>query len=185
MYPLKSGPAHRDGDGGSSRILHILVVEDHTDTRRGMELFLQALGHWTQVAVGMQAALDLAARSDTRFDLLLSDLRLPDGNGWDLLLRLEEAGCRPQRAIAISGWSSESDMAKSKSAGFQWHLVKPVNPNTLEAVLVKAAEEIKNLLTQKPTHPRGGDDPKIETRSQPRELARESCSKIFTCHDTH
>ena len=49
----------------------------------------RALGHWTQVAVGLQAALDLAARSDTRFDLLLSDLRLPDGNGWDLLRRLE------------------------------------------------------------------------------------------------
>jgi CheY-like chemotaxis protein len=94
MYPLKSGPAARDGDEGSSGILHILVVEDHADTRRGMELFLQALGHWTQVAVGVQAALDLAARSDTRFDLLISDLRLPDGNGWDFLRRLEEAGCR-------------------------------------------------------------------------------------------
>jgi CheY-like chemotaxis protein len=145
MYPLKSGPAYRDGDEGSSRILHILVVEDHADTRRGMELFLQALGHWTQVAVGVQAALDLAARSDTRFDLLLSDLRLPDGNGWDLLRRLEAAGCPPQRAIAISGWSSETDVAKSISAGFQGHLVKPVNPNTLEAVLAKAAEEMKSL----------------------------------------
>lgn len=73
-----------------------------------MELFLQALGHWTQVAVGVQAALDLAARLDTRFDLLLTDLRLPDGNGGDLLRRLEEAGCRPQRAIAMSRWSSEA-----------------------------------------------------------------------------
>jgi CheY-like chemotaxis protein len=145
MYSLKSGPAHRDGDEGSSLILHILVVEDHADTRRGMELFLQALGHWTQVAGGVQAALDLVATSDTPFDLLLSDLRLPDGNGWDLLGRLEETGCLPQRAIAISGWSSETDMAKSKSAGFQVHLVKPLNPNTLEAVLAKAAEEMKKL----------------------------------------
>jgi CheY-like chemotaxis protein len=145
MYPLKSGPAPRDGDEGSSRILQILVVEDHDDTRRGMELFLQALGHRTQVAVSVQAALDLVAASDTRFDLLLSDLRLPDGNGWDLLRRLEEAGCRPQRAIAISGWSSETDVAKSKSAGFQGHLLKPVNPNTLEAVLAEAAEEMKRL----------------------------------------
>jgi two-component system, NtrC family, response regulator PilR len=72
----------------------------------------------TSGEAGVQAALDLAATSGTRFDLLLSDLRLPDGNGWDLLRRLEEAGCRPQRAIAISGWSSEIDVAKSKSAGF-------------------------------------------------------------------
>ncbi|HEV3211540.1 MAG TPA: response regulator [Chthoniobacterales bacterium] len=111
MYPLNPGPTPGDGDESSSRILNILVVEDHADTRRGMELFLRALGHWTQVAAGVQAALDLAATSDTRFDLLLSDLRLPDGNGWDLLRRLEEAGCRPQRAIAISGWSSEIDVA--------------------------------------------------------------------------
>jgi CheY-like chemotaxis protein len=145
MYPLNSGPRAGDGDESSSRILHILVVEDHDDTRRGMELFLQALGHWTQVAASVQAALDLAATSDTRFDLLLSDLRLPDGNGWDLLRRLEEAGCRPQRAIAISGWSSQTDVAKSKNAGFHRHLVKPVSPDTLNAVLTKAAEDIKRL----------------------------------------
>ena len=143
MYPLKSGPAYRGGGEGSSRILHILLVEDHADTRRGMELFLQVLGHRTQVAVGVQAALDLATSSDTRFDLLLSDLWLPDGNGWDLLRRLEEAGCRPLRAIAISGWSSEGDIAKSKNAGFRDHLVKPVSPRTLEAVLAKAAEDMK------------------------------------------
>jgi CheY-like chemotaxis protein len=143
MYPLKSGPAPRNGNKGSSRTLDILVVEDHDDTRHGMELFLQALEHRTQVAVGVQAALDLVATSEARFDLLLSDLRLPDGNGWDLLRRLEEAGCRPQLAIAISGWNSETDLAKSISAGFQGHLVKPVNPNTLEAVLAKAGEEMK------------------------------------------
>jgi CheY-like chemotaxis protein len=140
MYPLNSGSVSRNG---SSRILHILVVEDHDDTRRGMELFLQALGYRTQVAVGVQAALDLVAASEARFDLLLSDLRLPDGNGWDLLRRLEETGCRPRQAIAISGWSSETDLAKSISAGFQGHLVKPVNPDTLEAILLKAAAEMK------------------------------------------
>jgi CheY-like chemotaxis protein len=144
MYPLKSGPAYRDGDEGSFRILHILIVEDHADTRRGMELFLQALGHRTQGAVGVQAALDLAARSDTRFDLLLSDLRLQDGNGWDLLRRLEKAGCRPKQAIAISGWSGESDMAKSKDAGFQDHLVKPVSANTLKSVLARAAKDLES-----------------------------------------
>jgi two-component system, NtrC family, response regulator PilR len=93
----------------------------------------------------VQTALDLISTSDTRFYLLLSDLRLPDGNGWDLLRRLEEAGCRPQQAIAISGWSSETDVAKNISAGSQGHLVKPVNPNKLEAALAKAAEEMKSL----------------------------------------
>jgi len=124
----------------SQRILHILLVEDHDDTRRGMELFLRAHGHRTQVAAGVQEALDLAATFDTRFDLLLSDLQLPDGNGWDLLRRLEEGGWRPQQAVAVSGWGSDMDVAKSKSAGFRTHLVKPITPQVLEAVLAQVAE---------------------------------------------
>jgi CheY-like chemotaxis protein len=143
MYSLKSGQAHRNGHEGSSRILHILVVEDHDDTRRGMDLFLQALGHQTGVAVGVKEALDLVTTSDTRFDLLLSDVRLPDGNGWDLLRRLREMGRRPRQAIAISAWGSDTDVAKSKSAGFRAHLVKPIDPRTLEAILVEVVEQMK------------------------------------------
>jgi len=79
----------------------------------------------------------LAATSNTRFDLLLSDLQLPDGNGWDLLRRLEEGGRRPKQAIAISGWGSETDVAKSKRAGFETHLIKPISPKVLEAVLAR------------------------------------------------
>jgi CheY-like chemotaxis protein len=91
--------------------LRILLVEDHDDTRKAMGMFLRAHGHRTQVAAGVQEALDLAAKSDTRFDLLLSDLRLPDGTGWDLLRRLKEEGARPQQAVALSGSGSETDVA--------------------------------------------------------------------------
>ena len=93
------------------------MVEDHPDTRRALEMFLQLLGHQTKLAADIKEALQMAAAGG-RFDLLLSDLRLPDGNGWDLLRRLVEAGWRPKHAIAISGWGSETDLAKSKSAGF-------------------------------------------------------------------
>ncbi|MBV8375702.1 MAG: response regulator [Verrucomicrobia bacterium] len=123
------------------RSLYILVVEDHPDTRRALEMFLQALGHELKLASDVKAALDLAA-AGRRFDLLLSDLRLPDGNGWDLLRRLEESGRRPQQAIAISGWSSENDLAKSKGAGFRAHLIKPLAPETLIAALVEVTEAI-------------------------------------------
>src|SRR5262245_18864691 len=90
MYLFHSGPPQGNDYERSPRILHILLVEDHDDTRWGMELFLRTHGHRAQVAAGVQEALDLAATFDTRFDLLLSDLRLPDGNGWDLLRRLGE-----------------------------------------------------------------------------------------------
>ena len=122
--------------------MHVLLVEDHDDTRRAMELFLRAHGHLTEVAADVQEALALAAGSDTQFDLLLSDIQLPDGNGWDLLRRLEEGGRRPQQAIAISGWGSETDVAKSKRAGFETHLIKPIGPKVLEVVLARTAEVI-------------------------------------------
>jgi CheY-like chemotaxis protein len=118
-----------------------LVVEDHPDTRRALEMFLQLLGHQTKLAADIKEALETAAAS-SHFDLLLSDLRLPDGNGWDLLRRLEGAGWRPKHAIAISGWGSETDLAKSKSAGFQAHLIKPLAPEALKMALEDLAKEI-------------------------------------------
>jgi two-component system response regulator PilR (NtrC family) len=137
---LKTGSIQKDGDRESSRTLHILLVEDHDDTRRAMELFLEALGHRPQAASGVNRALDLAASSDSGFDLLLSDVRLPDGNGWDLLRRLERAGCRPEQAIAISAWAGEDNIAESKRAGFLTHLTKPIAPQVLKAALAQAAE---------------------------------------------
>lgn len=142
MYPFRSGPAQGNDYQRSPRILHILLVEDHDDTRRSMELFLRAHGYRTQVAGGIQEALDVAATSDNRFDLLLSDLRLPDGTGWDLLRQLQEGVGARSKPVAISGWGSETDVAKSKSAGFAAHLVKPIAPQVLEAVLVRAVEVI-------------------------------------------
>jgi CheY-like chemotaxis protein len=126
---------------GAPRSLSILVVEDHPDTRRALEMFLQLLGHQTKLAADIKEALETAAAS-SHFDLLLSDLRLPDGNGWDLLRRLEGAGWRPKHAIAISGWGSETDLAKSKSAGFQAHLIKPLAPEALKMALEDLAKEI-------------------------------------------
>ena len=88
MYPFQYGPAQGNDYQRSPRILHILLVEDHDDTRKAMEMFLRVQGHRTQVAAGVEEALDLAAKSNARFDLLLSDLRLPDGTGWNLFTAL-------------------------------------------------------------------------------------------------
>ena len=126
---------------GAPRSLSILVVEDHPDTRRALEMFLQLLGHQTKLAADIKEALETAA-AGSHFDLLLSDLRLPDGNGWDLLRRLEGAGWRPKHAIAISGWGSETDLAKSKSVGFQAHLIKPLAPEALKMAIDGVAKEI-------------------------------------------
>ena len=122
--------------------MQILVVEDHADTRRMLELFLHALGHQTDLARNVQEALALAASAEKGFDLLLSDLQLPDGDGWELLWRLRKAGREPKRAIALSSWGSEEDKAKSQRAGYQVHLVKPATAGILKAALAEAAEAI-------------------------------------------
>jgi CheY-like chemotaxis protein len=107
-----------------------------------LELFLHALGHRAHLARNVQDALVLAASAEEPFDLLLSDIQLPDGNGWELLRHLRKAGRTPQRAIALSGWGSEEDLAKSQKAGYQAHLVKPAKPEILKAALAEAAEAI-------------------------------------------
>jgi CheY-like chemotaxis protein len=117
--------------------LRVLVVEDHPDTLRALEMFLKALGHRPELAQNMQEALRLGCGENEKFDLLLSDLRLPDGNGWELLLQLRERGCAPERAIALSGWSSKEDFMRSKAAGFEVHLIKPFTPGILEAALLQ------------------------------------------------
>ena len=113
-----------------------------------LELFLHALGHKVESARNIQEALDLFVTGGKEFDLLLSDLRLPDGDGWDLMRRLAEAGCRSPQAIALSGWGSSDDITKSRKAGFQAHLVKPTAPQALRAALKAAAEAIQAVKTE-------------------------------------
>ena len=120
----------------------ILVVEDHADTRRSLELFLEMLGYRACFACGMQEALSLAANEAGKLDLLLTDLQLSDGDGWELLRRLREENHAPAGAIAVSGWGSNEDLARSQAVGFHAHLVKPLTPQALRAVLHKAAAAI-------------------------------------------
>ena len=125
--------------------LRILVVEDHADTRRGLEGLLGLLGHQASFAPDVQTALQLAANRS--FDLLLSDIGLPDGTGWELLRRLAELNCRPPQAVAISGFDSCTDLQKSQLAGFRTHLVKPFAPEELETVLEAVAADLSTAST--------------------------------------
>ncbi len=118
--------------------LHVLVVENHSDTRQGVKAFLKVLGCRASFAKDKKAALALAGRKT--FDLLLSDISLPDGNGWELLQTLAAQGRRPPHAIAMSGLGDLADQTRSRDAGFELHLVKPFRPEELEQALRRAAE---------------------------------------------
>ncbi|HEV2856453.1 MAG TPA: PAS domain S-box protein [Thermoanaerobaculia bacterium] len=125
----RSGPGMAPGT--AERPLSILLVEDHPDTAEAMADLLRLSGH--QVTVAGSVASGLAAAEAGAFDLLLSDLGLPDGSGQDLM---RELGRRYQlKGIALSGYGMEDDIRRSHEAGFARHLTKPVNRQALETTI--------------------------------------------------
>lgn len=119
----------------SSGPLRIIVVEDHADTAEGLRRFLSSIGYKVYVAPDVASARALAKAVE--FDVLLSDLRLPDGTGWDLMAELSAE--RPVRAIAMSGFNTDADIARSMHVGFLYHMAKPLAPDHLSELIQQAA----------------------------------------------
>ena len=115
----------------------ILLVDDHQDTCLGMKLLLRRRGH--DVTIGHSVADGVAAveGAEQPFDLLISDLGLPDGSGCDLMETLRKRADGGPPGIALSGYGMESDLARTAEAGFQEHLVKPVNFERLDAAIAR------------------------------------------------
>ena len=119
------------------RPLHILLVEDHGVTAKLMRMVLTAEGHTVETAGDMATGLELA--SQFSFDLLLSDLGLPDGTGHDLLRQLRSRG-HAFPGIALSGYGQDEDIRRSSEAGFAAHLTKPASREAVvEAVAAVTA----------------------------------------------
>ena len=118
-------------------MLRILLVEDHADTAEILARLLRRMGHDVVHSGTLAAALRdaEAAMSSEPFDLVISDLGLPDGSGLDLMRELST--CYALQGIALSGFGMDADLEHSKSAGFSYHLVKPVDIETLRAVIVE------------------------------------------------
>jgi PAS domain S-box-containing protein len=128
-----AGPA-RSG-GGEQRSLSILLVEDHPDTSRALQRLLSSSGHEVHTAGAVAEAAELGRELD--FDLLISDLGLPDGTGIELLqrLRAELDGSRRFSAIALTGFGMDEDVARTRAAGFDEHLTKPIDFQKLQAAI--------------------------------------------------
>jgi two-component system CheB/CheR fusion protein len=120
--------------------LRVFIVENHDDTRLLLCLLLEQLGHTAFAASTMREAL--RAIPPSHCDVLISDIGLPDGDGWELMRRLE--GQRPAYAIAMSGRGLAGDFARSQAAGFRHHLVKPTGPEEIAELLERAALELKS-----------------------------------------
>jgi CheY-like chemotaxis protein len=123
--------------GASVGSLRLLVVEDHVDTAELLASLLQRRGHHVQIATTASEALRLA--STMAFDVIVSDLRLPDASGYELMKQLRATTA--VKGIAMSGWSRDEDLARSREAGFSAHLTKPVHVHQLEQTIRRVATE--------------------------------------------
>ncbi len=122
----------------ANRKLRILLVEDNGDTAQILKRLLVHQGHQVQTAADVATALELAERDS--FDLLLSDLGLPDRSGLELMRELRAKG-RNLPGIALSGYGQEQDIRQSREAGFVEHLVKPVSIQQLHRAIVSATSD--------------------------------------------
>ena len=120
----------------SIKSLRVFVVENHPDTLASLQLYLQDLGHHVHSAMTMTQALNVVPKSDV--DILICDIGLPDGTGWELLQKLP----RKVFAVAMSGFGMNADAAKSKAAGFRYHLLKPFKAAELDKILAEASAEL-------------------------------------------
>jgi CheY-like chemotaxis protein len=111
--------------------LRLLLVEDHDDTREVLARLLSRRGYDVEAARDAQEARSLS--SGKTFDLLISDIALPDATGCELLAELSAK--HGLRGIAMSGFGSDADLAQSKKAGFLEHLVKPIDAKALDVTI--------------------------------------------------
>jgi len=110
----------------------ILLVEDHDDTRQMLSMLLSNFGCKVTAVPSVQQAVDLASAQD--FDLLVSDIGLPDGSGMDVMRQIRIRQNIP--GIALSGFGQDEDVERSRQAGFDHHLVKPINFQKLREVML-------------------------------------------------
>ncbi len=115
-----------NGDG-----LRVLIVEDHADTALVLRKLLGAFGHRVKTAGTAANALELAGKEP--FDVIVSDIGLPDESGYDLMKKIRAQ--HAMKGIAMSGYGMDEDLRKSREAGFSDHIVKPTNVAQLERTI--------------------------------------------------
>ena len=147
--PAEASPAatHRARVDHAAR-LRILVVDDHDDTRRVIGNLLRIKGHEVFTASSVSSALEVLAHE--AIDLLLSDIGLPDGTGYELMERAK--ALQPLTGVAFSGFGMIEDIARALDCGFAYHMVKPLNIEQLESVLrhVTPKDVFKGTTTKMP-----------------------------------
>jgi signal transduction histidine kinase len=144
MQPMKNGEVRSpaspvmDVPSAPANGLRVLVVEDHEPTRTALANMLTRRSYQVTTAASLAEARTFAGTEN--FSLLISDLGLPDGSGYELMAELKKR--TSIRGIALTGYGMAEDIARSKEAGFLAHLTKPVRVQSLEAALNAATKSL-------------------------------------------
>jgi signal transduction histidine kinase/ActR/RegA family two-component response regulator len=131
--PVWNQPQHSNGKA------RVLLVEDHSDTARVLSQLLANQGYHVKTAGTVASALKIA--EGELFDVLVSDIGLPDATGYELMQQLRQRCGLKIKGIALSGFGMDSDMQRGRDAGFDDHLVKPVNATQLAAAIQRVASD--------------------------------------------
>jgi CheY-like chemotaxis protein len=139
--PLAGGAGGRDGNDGATATVRagrrrVVIVEDNPDARESLSLLLQLAGH--QVQEFEDAAAALAHLADREVDVAIIDVGLPGMDGYELARAVRRVPTtRNQQHVAHTGYWPSEDRQKALDAGFDVHLTKPVDSETLETVLAR------------------------------------------------
>jgi signal transduction histidine kinase len=128
-----SAPSSDAGQSAAGK--HILLVEDHEDTRTTLENLLRKHKYEVKAAGSAREALELAA--ENTFDLVISDFGLPDQSGLELMTQLRDRF--GLKGIGLSGYGMDTDIAKGRVAGFVRHLTKPIRFDRLTEVIAEVS----------------------------------------------
>lgn len=126
-----AGAAPRLPPRGTATSLRVLVVDDHADTAQFLSILLRGAGYRVTSAATAAAALELAGKEP--FDVLVSDIGLPDATGYELMQAVQRL--QPIKGIAMSGYGMDEDLRRSREAGFSDHIIKPVNLAELDSII--------------------------------------------------
>lgn len=119
----------------------VLVVDDSRDSAESLAIFLKLNGHEVHVAHDGLAAVALAA--SVRPDFILLDIGLPKLNGYEAAERIrEQPGLQSVMMVALTGWGQAADRQRSQEAGFDAHLVKPVDLDALMTLMSRPAANV-------------------------------------------
>ncbi len=146
LVPTEREATHSTAMPIPQRSVRILLVEDNPDAAESMRMLLELLGHRVRVAADGIAALD-AARANVP-DVMLVDIGLPGVDGYEVARRIrKDPALKDVVMVALTGYGRDEDKQAAMAAGFDYHLVKPVNPDALSGLVSQLHADERSVKT--------------------------------------